>query len=344
MIGHDVAMSADQSPPAGPRASVIVPTHHGAGRLPDLLDALVGQDEGDFEVIVVVDGADSVVLDVLASYRDRLTLTTLVNEANEGVGAALARGYASANSPILIRCDDDITPPPTFISGHLAWHEEGTDRGIVSATRDRFEDSAYARGYGRWATDEGLRQTYALAPDQRWSAWAACNSTRRDSYERVGGFDSDLTYSEDLDLGYRLWRGGVEIIVDPALEVVHRGPLTTAAQRVRRAYVSGVARREFWRRHPAAAGSARRDASAPRAPRERVWAALVAMVAMLVRSPRSATRLGEVADCALARGPHRIARRVVALAVQASGRAGRRDSAVASWERAREAGLQPTHR
>ena len=58
-------------------ASVIVPTHRGAHRLPTLLEALSRQvHPGPWEVIVVLDGVLDDSAEVLESWRRRLHLTT----------------------------------------------------------------------------------------------------------------------------------------------------------------------------------------------------------------------------------------------------------------------------
>lgn len=315
-----------------PRATVIIPTHRGAARLPTLLRALAAQDCADpFDVVVVVDGGDAATQEVVAEHEGSLDLALVVHEQNQGVGAAMASGCAVATGEILVRIDDDITPSPDFLRRHLAWHEPGTDRGVISVTRDVDVPTPYGRAYGGPANERARHDAYARPADLRWIGWAACNSVRKASYERAGGFDADLTYSEDMDLGYRLWRAGVEIIVDPALEVEHRGPVRTAEDRVARAYVSGAAR-----------GSSRYQAAfagPPLSPVEvshidRLWATAVSCAARRISSPGRARAWGAVLDRVLPLVPRPVGRKLVALAVEASGTAGSADAQAASaWER-----------
>lgn len=321
---------ATRTPP--PRATIVIPTHRGADRLPILLDALVAQEGAPpFDVVAVIDGVDHATAAVLDRYRDRLALTVLTNSTNLGIGATLARGYTAATGEILIRCDDDITPSADFVRRHCQWHEPGTDRGVISATRDHFDDTAYARAYGRPAAERLLAGFYSRPASERWVGWAACNSLRRATYERVGGVNPDLTYSEDLDLGYRLSADGVELVVDPRLEVTHRGPVTRAADRSRRAYVSGSARAGFEARH----ALDRDQEDHPAGVKARLWDAMVSALAASVRTPAAARRAGVIVDYILPWLPSGAGGRLVSLIVEGSGRAGRRDAHV-DWARADE--------
>jgi GT2 family glycosyltransferase len=301
-------------------ASVVVPTHGGARRLPVLLEALVHQDfTGAWELLVAVDGVVDDTQEVLDSYADRLPLRVLVTPEPRGVVATLNDAFGQARGRVLVRCDDDLTPAPDFLRRHLAWHEGRTDVGVVGPTRDVFPDTRYAAVYGRPANRRLLAAIYARDADSTWMSWAAHNSLHREAWARAGGFDPRFVYGQDSELGWRLKQQGVRIIVDPALELEHRGPSTTATGRVPRAYVSGASRKLFDQVHPGAR---------PPAPRPRglagAWDGAVTAVAVSVRSPAGYERLGRLVDRAIPYLPDGIAGRLVALAVEAAGRSGQR--------------------
>ncbi len=300
--------------------SVLVPTHGGAGRLPVLLDAFVAQDfTGSWELLVALDGVLDDTQDVLARYRDRLPLRALVNEQSRGVVATLNDAFGQARGTVLVRCDDDLTPRPDFLRRHHAWHEGRTDVGVVGPTRDVFPDTRYAAVYGVPANRRLLDAAYHREAGQRWVSWAANNSVHRETWALVGGFDPRFVYGQDSELGWRLAAAGVEIVVDPALEVEHRGPSTTATGRVPRAFVAGASRRLFAEVHP----GARTPDEMPRG-RARLYDAAVTAFAGSVRDVSGYERLGRLLDRALPRLPDGLAGRAVAFGVEAAGRSGRR--------------------
>ena len=235
--------------------SVVVPTRGGAARLPTLLDALATQvlDEA-WEVVLVLDGDVDGSRALIEEYADRIPLRVVETDGATGVAAALATGYREAAGEIVLRCDDDLTPPPGFLAGHLRHHRSrpagAPPLGVISLTRDVFPDTPYAAAYGRPANERLLAAAYARSADERWRHWAACNSVPKAAYDAVGGFDTTMGYREDSELGLRLARSGVEIVIDRALEVEHRGPATDTATRAARAFTSGASALDFEARHP----------------------------------------------------------------------------------------------
>jgi GT2 family glycosyltransferase len=300
--------------------SVVVPTHGGARRLPVLLDALEAQDlTQPWELIIAVDGVVDDTVEVLDTYADRLPLRVLVNPEPRGVVATLNDAFAQARGRVFVRCDDDLTPAPDFLRRHLAWHDGRSDVGVVGPTRDVFPATRYAAVYGGPANGRLLDTVYSREPGGRWMSWAANNSLHRDAWAKAGGFDPRFVYGQDSELGWRLTQQGVEIVVDPALEVEHRGPSATATGRVPRAFVSGASRKLFDQVHP----GARPPAAAPRGLAV-AWNGLVATVAAGVRSPAGYERIGRLLDRVIPHLPDNIAGRLVALSVEAAGRSGQR--------------------
>ncbi|MDT0183424.1 glycosyltransferase [Microbacterium sp. ARD31] len=309
--------------------SVVIPTRGGAGRLPVLLEALAAQTVPEpWEVVVVLDGDLDGTRELLDAYIDRLPLRTVELAGGSGVAAALAAGYSAARGEIVMRCDDDLTPGTGLVAGHLAHHRArpagARPLGVVSLTRDVFADTAYAAAYGRPANERLLAQAYARPPEERWMHWAACNSVPRSVYELVGGFDPGMSYREDSELGLRLAHAGVEIVIDPRLEVEHRGPAPDVSSRAARAFTSGASTVAFEQRHPDVA----RRGETRRSP----WDVAVDLAARGLGSRDDARALGRRIDALLPRLPARAQAKAVAWAVEAAAVAGRR-AGDATWDR-----------
>lgn len=305
-----------------PVASVIVPSHRGAHRLPVLLDALAAQDLTEpWELVVVLDGIHDDSPQILARYEGAIDLRWIQSPPPHGAVAALNAGYEAARGRVLIRCDDDLTPGPSMVRRHVEHHRDRDDLGVIGATRDVFPDTPYARAYGRPANARSLTAIGERSEGDRHLHWAAHNSVTRTTWDHAGGFDPRFVYGEDYELGVRLGRAGVTFVLDPALELEHRGPSTTAATRVPRAFVSGASRRLVEQVHGADALPA--GPGRPRGWRARLWAGAVTAIARSTRTREGFARLGRVADAALPRLPLGVGGRAVALLVEAAGRSGR---------------------
>lgn len=217
-------------------------------RLPRLLSALGAQTHPDVEVIVVVDGDIDGSEQVLAS--SSVPVRTIVFPENRGRSAALNAGFDAATGDVLIRCDDDLEPPPTWIAAHVAAHV-GELVGVVGLCRNVYPDGPYARAYGLKADALFTQQAYATPADLMWKYWAANVSVTRATYDRIGPYSSAYrTYGwEDVDWGYRLHAAGVPVRILPDAECLHHGASVSTVIRSQRAYLSGAARHTFEKQH-----------------------------------------------------------------------------------------------
>lgn len=310
--------TASQGGPA-PAASVIVPTRGGAARLPVLLTALSRQDDQDFEVIVVIDG-DTDGSEALLQQPSIVSLVPALRVIafpdNRGRAAALNVGLEAARGDVLIRADDDLEPSHHYIALHRSGHRSGP-AGVIGLTRNILPDTPYASAYGRDADRRHLRDALSVPQDMQWRHWAGNVSITRQTWERIGGYDEDYRrYGwEDVDYGYRLHRAGIPVRIHPELTTDHHVAATTTAVRARRALHSGAAREKFLEKFPEArpllGGAPGRDP----------WSLAVRGLSA-VAGEKTYQRYGAVVDRLSTVLPAPVARKAIALGVEAAGRTG----------------------
>lgn len=301
-------------------ASVVVPSRGGAARLPRLIAAFVAQrDAPPFEVHVVVDGdvddSASVLRRLGAEHLD-LRLGWTVFEENRGRVAALNAGADATSGRILIRADDDLEPGPHYVRDHVAAHEGGPC-GVIGLTRNILPDTAYQRVYGD-AQDVAHREhAYALPAEEQWRHWAGNVSVPRALHRELGGYDPDYRrYGwEDVDFGFRLHRAGYPVRIHPELETDHHAAAVTTYSKARRAFHSGAARQTFLKKHGA---DALGGDTAPLG----LWGHAVRVLSLTV-GERRLMRTGAMVDTMARVLPRPIARKLVALQVEAAAEAGR---------------------
>lgn len=301
-------------------AAVIVPSRGGAQRLPVLIGALAAQqDAPPFQVHVVLDGdvdGSAPVLERLAAEHPHLRLTWTVFEENRGRVAALNAGADATSGRILIRADDDLEPGPHYIRDHVAAHAGGP-RGVIGLTANVLPDSAYQRVYGDAQDEAHRRHAYALPAEQQWRHWAGNVSVPRALHKELGGYDPDYRrYGwEDVDFGYRLHAAGYPVEIRPELETRHHAAAVTTYTKARRALHSGSARQIFITKHGADALGGDRAPGGP-------WGAAVRAVAAL-STERTIQYSSAVIERAAAVLPEPIARKLIALQVEAAAETGR---------------------
>jgi glycosyltransferase involved in cell wall biosynthesis len=116
--------------------SVVVPARARPERLERLLSALREQtiESDSFEVIVVADGANPVVLGLLerAASRGGLSLKVVPQAPARGPGAARNTGWRLATAPLVAFTDDDCVPTPGWLAAGL--QAVGPDRVVQGIT------------------------------------------------------------------------------------------------------------------------------------------------------------------------------------------------------------------
>jgi glycosyltransferase involved in cell wall biosynthesis/peptidoglycan/xylan/chitin deacetylase (PgdA/CDA1 family) len=232
--------------------SIIIPTYNRASRLRACLEALAKQTQpfGDFEVIVVVDGATDETMEMLAALTTPCALTTIYQE-NQGQQVARNNGAAQANGRYCLFIDDDIMAAPQLVAEHLDLHRQ-QERvvGIGQITMDIGEADWYTRRFA-----DGWHQHYEqLNQGLRQPAWpdgyGGNLSVSRELFMAVGGFAPDIRRSHDIEFAYRLEQQGATFVYLPQA-IGRQAEHKRARELFSDAARSGAAWITLCQRHPA---------------------------------------------------------------------------------------------
>ncbi|HYE18632.1 MAG TPA: glycosyltransferase family A protein [Tepidisphaeraceae bacterium] len=190
-----------------PRVSVVMPTHRRPELLRKALVTLEAQTlaHDQFEVIVVAsenDAAADVVGDFAANGILNIRCVTIPNDPWRGRSASAKRNYGVKVSagPWIAFIDDDCLAHPGWLEGALPLFENPKAGGV--------------EGRKDIPTPPRPTVTYkGLMTFTRPKGYQTCNIFyRRDVFERVGGFDTNLPYYlEDSDIAWSVLDAGYEI-------------------------------------------------------------------------------------------------------------------------------------
>lgn len=237
--------------------SIVIPTRAPAGSALRTLRSLAGQDIGDepVEVVIVVDGIATT--GTSEWLRDMPFPFKVVQQPHRGQAAARNRGAAAASGDWLLFLDDDMEPCSDFL------------RQIMSHIRAGAEVVLPDLRIGPWVPDTlPVRIARRLELDEREARQSgaplvfeemvfAATAIRRTRFEATGGFDEAFTAggeygNEDIELGYRLLRGGANVRRAPEA-VAHTDFPHTVPRLVGRARQVGRNDARLARMHPALA-------------------------------------------------------------------------------------------
>jgi glycosyltransferase involved in cell wall biosynthesis len=235
--------------------SVVMPTYNRIDTLREVLPTLLDQTlpAGAYEIIV----ADSHSTDGTAEYirdfcqREQHERVRYIPDAYGGRGAARNAGIEAARAPVVLFTDADILASPTLLERHAIGHRQhafnrvaivGCELQVRSLDDYRLQrDNHTSRRPLHPTTRRRLGWLYFLTGNA---------SVRREDLLRVGSFDEQFTgYGhEDLELGYRLQKDGVEILYDPEAVNYHWHPVGFTEQ-IGRMELAGVSTVRFYRKH-----------------------------------------------------------------------------------------------
>lgn len=213
-----------------PRISAVIPTRNRARLLTASLESLTHQTltRDEFEVVVIDDGSTDDTRTVCTSFEGRLPLVHHHIEPS-GISAAKNLGTFAASAPIVFFFDDDDVADPDLLRQHLRSHEEHPDLAVAVLGRTTWSPELEVTDVMHYVTEVGkFLFDYTCIHDgdvlDHTFFWGGRSSCKRMLLAAEGIFDQEFTFgSEDIELGYRLARHGLEVIYNAgALSLMNR--------------------------------------------------------------------------------------------------------------------------
>jgi len=231
--------------------SVVVPAYNAAEVLGTCLQHLAAQDypKHRYEVVVVDDGSTDGTPEVVRSSQGRLDLCVrYLRQENRGLAAARNAGARAARYPVILFLDPDMWAEPRLVAAHARHYQDGRRVAVQGA---RLLHPA-AKVTPFMETKELLpdltrRRRVHLSP---FHTIMSNFSVRAEDLWSVGGFDEGFRgYGwEDIEMGFRLHRAGVELHWEPEAFAWHHH-VESLEERLRKQREAGVNAVYFWRKH-----------------------------------------------------------------------------------------------
>ena len=211
-----------------PLVSVVIPVYNGERFLRESLESVFAQTFHDYEIVCVDDGSTDGSCALLKQYGARLRI---IQQANASQSAARNAGVEIAAGRFVAFLDQDDRWYPAKLAQQVAELIAKPDVAMVHCNYDRMDGDGRVLVAGAALAE----QTSALAsPLGRVLGEAlvfpSAMMVRRDAFQRVGGFDSELRGFEDFDLIARLkQQGRCVLLPEPGMAYrLHAGGFTRA--------------------------------------------------------------------------------------------------------------------
>lgn len=192
--------------------SVIIPVYNDTDHIALCLNSILSCNyEGQFEIIVVDDGSTDGVRE-LVSFSPCSFIET---GKNSGPGTARNLGAKSAKGDILAFVDSDCVVPPNWLSVIDNIFRDNK----IKAVAGRFSGNVNPEFIARYRYYEA--SFYMINEKTFVNTFTASSfACRRDLFSEVGGF-GNRPAAEEITLGYRLYKIGINILCVPEFVVAH---------------------------------------------------------------------------------------------------------------------------
>lgn len=219
-----------------PEISVVIPTYNRAETLRKTLTAYDRQSikPSAFEVIIVDDGSSDNTAALVQDCQNRVSyVLRYFHQRNQGPGMARNAAFKAARSPLILITGDDIIPHEDLLLRHIAAHSEKPSSlnavlGKVEWSPDlepnflmHYVTELTGRQFGFH-----LIQNHASASHRFF--YTSNISLKTETLLSSGGFHPAFIHAafEDIELGYRLEKIGLNICYKPSALGFHDHQLT----------------------------------------------------------------------------------------------------------------------
>jgi glycosyltransferase involved in cell wall biosynthesis len=183
-----------------PLISVIIPNYNYGRYLAQAIDSVLEQTYPHVEVIVVDDGSTDDSLNVLQSYGERIRWT---QQRNQGVSAARNRGIAESRGTLVAFLDADDVWLPTKLARQAALFNNPAV-GLVYCGLQYISSEGEPLGVDLSGRRGRVLKEMALLRGAAVLAGGSSALVRRECFDRVGLFDTQLSTSADWDMWRRI--------------------------------------------------------------------------------------------------------------------------------------------
>lgn len=212
-MGTPTAESGRETGAAMPPAAItiIIPAYGVTDMLGDALDSVLAQDRPDWNAIVVDDG-DARVAGHVAPYLSDPRIRLLQTD-NGGLPTARNRAIAASSTPYVALLDGDDILEPDFVSAMIAAIEASPRIGFATGDATFFGADRVGERFSAWCP-QALPATLERVIRREFNIFGL-TAMRREAIDAIGGFDTSLRSSEDLDAWIRLLAAGWELAYVP---------------------------------------------------------------------------------------------------------------------------------
>ncbi len=220
-----------------PQFSIIILCWNSDQTILKCLNALSGQTNHDFEILLVDNGSTKPVSTEMIEHYPDLRIRFFPLEKNLGFAEGNNFAAFKASADYIILLNGDAFPRADWIEniqqGIMKYPDSFfASKQIIADHPDRLDGTGDVYHVSGWAWRKSYNTLVSDLVDREGEVFSACGASAvfpTRAFKKVNGFDDDyFSYMEDIDLGFRLRLMGYRCMYLPSAVVFHVGSGSTS--------------------------------------------------------------------------------------------------------------------
>jgi len=218
------------------KISVIIPTFNRKEVLLRTLEGYQNQtiDPQRFQLIVVDDGSNDGTYEQLQQLSHLKYQLKIFRQKNSGPNSARQLGLSHADFSLVLITGDDMVPQANFLEEHLSYHHKYPDSNFAVLGFIDWHPDVKLDSFKKYITEEdGYQFGFNLIQNKKivsYQFFYTSNiSLKKEFIDQFNYlFDPDFTYPayDDIELGFRLFERGLQIVYNKKAIVYHLHDIT----------------------------------------------------------------------------------------------------------------------
>jgi len=219
--------------------SIIIPNWNGEKLLKENLPAVLSTSAD--EVIIVDNGSTDGSLQFLKKLKNKSSMVRIIElEKNYGFGYACNLGVKKAVGEVIVLLNNDVVPEKDFLK---PLKEDFKDPRVFAVS---LGEPQWSWAKGKWEKGFVEHESGPKTKTPHISFWAngGSGAFRKSVWEKLGGLDEIFApfYWEDIDLSYRAWKRGYQVLWEPK-SIVHHQHESTIGSHFSKSYIDFISQR-----------------------------------------------------------------------------------------------------
>ena len=219
--------------------SIVIPNWNGEKLLKENLPAVLST--GANEVIIVDNGSIDGSLQFLKKLKNKSSMVRIIElEKNYGFGHACNLGVKKAVGEVIVLLNNDVVPEKDFLK---PLEEDFKDQRVFAVS---LGEPQWSWAKGKWEKGFVEHESGPKTKRTHVSFWAngGSGAFRKSVWGKLGGLDEIFApfYWEDIDLSYRAWKRGYQVLWEPK-SVVHHQHESTIGSHFSKSYIDFISQR-----------------------------------------------------------------------------------------------------